>query len=173
MIALGVWQLQRRHDKQALIARYQAARTLPWAVPWPGDGAAAEAALFRRSQVLCERVIARGARAGRSAAGESGWAQTAHCAIDGGGEAEIVLGWSRAPKSPAWSGGRVAGVVAPGGSEVPRLVASPPLAGLEPSARPDPRDLPNNHLAYAVQWFAFATMAAVIYAQALSKRRAS
>jgi surfeit locus 1 family protein len=39
-------------------------------------------------------------------------------------------------------------------------------------ARPDPRDIPNNHLAYAVQWFLFATVAAVIYALALAKRLA-
>ncbi|MET0180224.1 MAG: SURF1 family cytochrome oxidase biogenesis protein, partial [Novosphingobium sp.] len=136
------------------------------AVPWPTGAADSDAALFRHSRVVCERVMARGAKAGRSAAGESGWAQTARCALDGGGEAEIVLGWSRAPAAPEWAGGEVHGVVAPG----PRLVASPPLAGLAPIAHPDPRDIPNNHLAYAVQWFVFATAAAVIYALALRRR---
>ena len=45
-----------------------------------------------------------------------------------------------------------------------------PLAGLEPLAAPDPRDLPNNHLAYAGQWFFFALTALVIYILALRRR---
>ena len=61
------------------------------------------------------------------------------------------------------------GVVAPG----PRLVADPPLAGLQANARPDPSDIPNNHLSYAVQWFLFAATALVIYAIALRKRLAA
>jgi cytochrome oxidase assembly protein ShyY1 len=60
------------------------------------------------------------------------------------------------------------GVVAPG----PRLVADPPLAGLAANARPDPSDIPNNHLSYAVQWFLFAVTALVIYLLALRKRLA-
>jgi len=81
-----------------------------------------------------------------------------------------VLGWSRLPTAAGgWSGGEVHGVIAPG----PRLVASPPLAGLDANAVPDPADIPNNHFAYAIQWFVFAATALVIYALALRKRRAS
>ena len=69
---------------------------------------------------------------------------------------------------PVWSGGAVTGVIAPG----PRLVADPPLAGLQANARPDPSDLPNNHLSYAVQWFLFAGVALVIYVLAVRKRLA-
>ena len=54
-----------------------------------------------------------------------------------------------------------------------RLVADPPVAGLGANARPDPSDIPNNHLAYAVQWFLFAFTALVIYALALRKRLAA
>jgi hypothetical protein len=80
----------------------------------------------------------------------------------------VVLGWSRLPMAAGgWSGGEVRGVIAPG----PRLVASPPLAGLEANAMPDPADIPNNHFAYAVQWFVFAATALVIYGLALRKRR--
>jgi surfeit locus 1 family protein len=39
-------------------------------------------------------------------------------------------------------------------------------------ARPNPDDVPNNHMAYAVQWFLFAAAAAVIYLLALRKRQA-
>ena len=51
-----------------------------------------------------------------------------------------------------------------------RLVAAPPQAGLAQLALPDPRDLPNNHLSYAVQWFLFAATALVIYVLALRKK---
>ncbi|MBM3928735.1 MAG: SURF1 family protein, partial [Sphingomonadales bacterium] len=36
---------------------------------------------------------------------------------------------------------------------------------------PDLSAVPNNHLAYAVQWFLFAVVAAIIYAMALRRRR--
>ena len=62
------------------------------------------------------------------------------------------------------------GFVAPGADDEVRLIASPPMAGLAANARSDPRDMPNNHLAYAVQWFIFAAMAAVIYVLAVRKR---
>ena len=48
--------------------------------------------------------------------------------------------------------------------------ADPALGGLEANALPDPSDLPNNHLSYAVQWFAFALTALVIYAMVLRRR---
>lgn len=38
------------------------------------------------------------------------------------------------------------------------------------SAPPSPDTIPNNHLSYAVQWFLFAGIAAVIYALALRQR---
>ena len=46
----------------------------------------------------------------------------------------------------------------------------PPRAGLLPLERPDPSDLPNNHIAYAWQWFLFALTALVIYGLAVRKR---
>jgi surfeit locus 1 family protein len=91
--------------------------------------------------------------------------------LDGGGEAEVALGWSREPRATVgWSGGGVVGFVAPAG-EGARLVASPPLAGLAQLAPPDPNDLPNNHLAYAGQWFFFAATALAVYWLALRRRR--
>ena len=131
MIALGVWQLQRRDGKEALIERYSQAQAMSSAVEWPRDFAGREAALFRHSRVNCERVLARGAVAGHSATGETGWAQTATCAIDGGGEAEVVarLG-ARSPRRLSGRAARSLGFVAPGADEGARLIASPPLAGL-------------------------------------------
>lgn len=173
MIGLGVWQLQRLAWKEALIADYARAETLSSAVAWPRTDEDRRKALFRHAQVLCERVLDRGAAAGHSATGETGWAQTARCAIDGGGEAEILLGWTRDPTTTPWTGGPVTGFIAPGSGGEVRLIAAPPVAGLAPLARPDPRDIPNNHLAYAIQWFLFAGVAAVIYALALRKRLAA
>ena len=50
------------------------------------------------------------------------------------------------------------------------LVADKPVPGLEANPGPDLSAVPNNHLAYAVQWFLFAAVAAVIYAIALRRR---
>lgn len=172
MIGLGIWQLQRRAWKEALIARYAAVRADSPEVPWPRDPQAVEAALFRRSSVWCDQVLATTSIAGRSARGEQGVAQVATCRIDGGGQVDVALGWAVQPAPVSWAGGKVSGIVASGAQHTARLIADPPQAGLAPLARPDPRDVPNNHLAYAVQWFLFATVAAVIYALALAKRLA-
>lgn len=167
MVALGFWQLGRAEEKEALLARYAAAGNSPLQVEWPADGAAAEAVLYRRSRVICESVSAMEQVAGTAATGARGWAHRATCALPGGDAAALVdLGWSAVPDPAPWQGGTVTGIIAPG----PRLVADPPLAGLQPLAKPDPRDLPNNHLSYAVQWFLFALTALAIYALALRRR---
>jgi surfeit locus 1 family protein len=75
------------------------------------------------------------------------------------------------PKAPDWTGGDVEGVITTDDAAVIRLVSAKPLApGLEASAPPSPANIPNNHLSYAIQWFAFALIAAVIYALALRRR---
>jgi surfeit locus 1 family protein len=51
------------------------------------------------------------------------------------------------------------------------LIATPPLAGLDANAPPDVESVPNNHLAYGVQWFFFAGVATVIYLLAVRRRR--
>jgi len=170
MIGLGLWQLQRKAQKEALLARYAAALGNPAPVVFPpgGDGLAV---LYRRASFDCR--VQPGlwdSVAGRNARGEPGYVHIAHCEPAADGTAALVqLGWSRDPHPPQWDGGRVSGRVAPF-HKLTRLVADPPLAGLDASARPDPGDIPNNHLAYAVQWFLFAIVALVIYAVALRRR---
>ena len=166
MVALGFWQLGRKGEKEALIARYESAIALSSEAQWPTGEAAVERALYRVTTLECARVLAMRATSGRNASGAPGLAHTASCALAGGGEADIALGWSTDPAPIAWSGGRVTGTIAPG----PRLVATNPPPGLERLAHPDPRDLPNNHLAYAGQWFLFALTALVIYVLALRRR---
>ena len=166
MIRLGFWQLDRLHQKEALLTRYAAAQAMSADVPFPRDPASATALLYRHATLNCLRASKPSVVAGRNARSESGMAHTAICTRSDGGEALVVLGWSRSPAEAVWSGGMLSGVVAPG----PRLVADPPVAGLEVNARPDPTDLPNNHLSYAAQWFLFAATALVIYGLALRKR---
>jgi surfeit locus 1 family protein len=168
MIGLGVWQLQRKQEKEALIAQYEAALRDDSLVPWPSP-AQYDAALFRRTTIICERVRGTDPISGKSASGRSGWVHVARC-VHGGGEADVTIGWSQSPQSPQWSGGPVTGRIAGYGDTI-RLVAETPQAGLQPLAPPDPGDLPNNHLAYAVQWFFFAATALVIYVLALRRRQ--
>lgn len=170
MIALGFWQLSRMAEKEALLAHYARAQAMSSEIPWPAGPADHQAALYRHTRVTCAQVKAMDAVAGRSQAGRPGWAHIAHCRLAGGGEAAVALGWAPSPAAPRWAGGEVAGIVGPAGRGI-RLVASPPQAGLAPLAPPDPAAIPNNHLSYAVQWFAFAATALVIYALALRKRR--
>lgn len=169
MVSLGFWQLGRKSEKEAMLARYAQAQTMSAAVPFPLDPAVIDTALYRASSLNCARVISQRTTPGRNADSRSGIAQMARCALKGGGEAEIALGWSASPQPVNWSGGEVTGFVGPAGEEA-RLIAAPPVAGLEPLSRPDPADIPNNHLAYAGQWFFFALAALAIYILALRRR---
>ena len=168
MVALGVWQLGRSEEKASLIARYSEASKQSKTVPFPGsdDG---EDVWFRQSSVSCAQVLAIQPVAGTAQSGAKGWAMRAQCNAADGTQALIDLGFSRDLTKPDWSGGDVTGIIAPG----PRLIASPAIEGLQPLAKPDPKDLPNNHLAYAGQWFFFALTALVIYWLALRSRFAN
>lgn len=168
MIRLGFWQIHRMHEKEALLAHYAAAAGMSADVPFPQGAKAAEGVLYRHATVDCSKVVSTTTIAGQSGQGQAGLAHIATCELAGGGTARIALGWSQSPAKTIWKGGRVQGVVAPG----PRLVADPPLAGLEANARPDPSAIPNNHWSYAVQWFLFALVAVVIYGLAVRKRLA-
>ena len=172
MIGLGLWQLRRLDEKQAMLARYAVAVADGVAVAYPvADKTAVDLALFHRSEVACQSISGPwNSIAGRNASGETGYVHLANCAIDGGRTAWLQVGWTRGPQHPDWTGGKVTGLIAPYTDGVARLIADPPMAGFAASARPDPADVPNNHLAYAVQWFFFAGVALAIYALALRKR---
>ncbi|WP_394731125.1 SURF1 family protein [Altererythrobacter sp. GH1-8] len=175
MVALGIWQLGRSEEKAELIARYEAASELePVPFPWSWESEYTQQqirdqGLFRRSAFECTEVLSREAIAGRSENGRSGFAQIVRC-MTGRGPADVKLGWSNRPDFPDYDGGVVVGIITPGGADGGRLQADPPLAGLQPLAKPDPSDLPNNHLAYAGQWFFFALTALVIYWFAIQSR---
>jgi surfeit locus 1 family protein len=171
MVRLGFWQIDRMHQKNAAIASYGAAQGNPAPIAfWPATAQDAQEVLFRRAAIECVKGGSDNPKAGRNAAGESGWVHLLSCQLANGQRAEVVLGWSRDTQARVWNGGAVTGVVVPGAGTPARIIADPPLAGLQPNARPDPSEIPNNHWSYAIQWFLFAGVALVIYGLALRKR---
>lgn len=171
MIRLGFWQIDRMHEKEGLLARYAAESANPQPVAFPAaNPRSAEAVLYRQSRVNCQSVTAMQSIAGRNDRGQLGYVHVALCGIGTGNSAHVQIGWSASPNPPKWASGDAVGTLAPFGEGFAKLVAQPPLAGLEASAKPDPNDLPNNHWSYAIQWFLFALTALVIYGIALRKR---
>ncbi|GGD46863.1 SURF1 family protein [Erythrobacter arachoides] len=176
MVALGFWQLGRLEEKEALLATFARnaadteARDLAQVEP--------SQAAYRRVRYDCSSPQNWTAVAGRNANGQSGYVHRYECGTfagsDAGGQLSAALitgeiGWSRAPQQPRFAGGEIVGRLALLG-EGYKIVSERGLAGLAPSAQPDPNALPNNHLAYAGQWFFFALTALVIYWLALRRR---
>ncbi|WP_066681864.1 SURF1 family protein [Sphingomonas sp. CCH9-E2] len=184
MIGLGIWQLDRRGEKAVQLARLSANRDLP-AMTFPSPPVGDEH-LFRRAGLMCLEVAGWSEQAGRDASGKSGWRHLADCRTGAEGmSVKVDLGVSSAPGvKPAWKGGPVTGIITHAPDTTPllaslftkrpprnlMLVADAPAPGLSASAPPDPSSVPNNHLAYAVQWFLFAGIAVVIYLLALRLR---
>lgn len=172
MIGLGVWQLQRADEKNALIDRYAAAQDLP-PIAFPTRPLADDQLpLFRHATGMCLRPVAKRVTAGQNHAGEPGYVTIVQCSTGAEGPGMAVeLGWSKNPNAQyVWSGGLVSGIIAPDSRNRMRLVAASAPEGLQPSAPPSLDTIPNNHLAYAVQWFLFALIALVIYVLAVRRR---
>ena len=172
MIALGVWQLRRAGEKDALIARYQAAQNLP-PISFPTAPVHEDRLpLFRYATGLCLKPVAKRTTAGRNRAGETGYVHIVDCSTGAEGPGMAVeLGWSRDPNAAVnWPGGPVSGMIAPDRKMRMRLVAATAPDGLAASAPPTIDQIPNNHRSYAIQWFLFALIASVIYILALRKK---
>jgi len=169
MIALGVWQLRRAVEKDALLDRFRAAQNLP-PISFPtGPIHENRLPLFRHSTGLCMEPVAKRSTAGRNRAGEPGYSQIIDCrtGVEGPGMS-VELGWSKNPNAAFnWPGGLVSGIIAPDSRTRMRLVAASSPTGLEPAAPPSIEQIPNNHRSYAIQWFLFALIAAVIFVLAL------
>jgi cytochrome oxidase assembly protein ShyY1 len=186
MIALGVWQLQRIGQKEALIALYRANLSKP-AMTFPRGAPVPMEAMFRPSSVMCLEVVGWRSTGGRAADDSVAYRKIAECRTGAEGPGALIeMGVSNQPNdNPDWKGGAVQGTITtePDHSSVvaklfgratplsPMLVSSNPAPGLQASARPNPETIPNNHLAYAGQWFFFALIAGVIYILALRKRQ--
>lgn len=185
MIALGVWQLQRKADKEALIALYARNMAMSSLVTYPELPPVPDAMLYRKSSVVCLEPVQWDPRSGTDRKGGKGFRMIADCRTGAEGPGVLVdvgIGDGFAP--PDWTGGIVQGTIVPGPEQPSMmarvtnkaaparamLVADTPVAGLRPSAVPSADDTPNNHLAYAVQWFLFAAAALVIYILAVRRR---
>ncbi len=173
MLWLGFWQLGRADEKAELIADYerQSALTDVVDLEWLSDEF-----VYRKVRLQCDAPKNWQAISGRNQEGRSGYAHRYLCRVeefwDGPTQLTFAdIGWSNSPQEPEFAGSVVEGVLVKLGDGY-KIVADPALAGLEPLAKPDPNDLPNNHLAYAGQWFFFALTALVIYGFALKSRAA-
>ena len=172
MISLGIWQLRRAKWKEGLLARYERAEKLP-PIVWPTVPLKnADLPLFRHATGMCLRPVGKRTAGGESLGGEAGYVQIVDCMTGAEGPGmSVVIGWSKDPNARFnWAGGPVSGIIAPDRRTGMRLVAATAAPGLQPSAPPSIEQIPNNHRSYAVQWFAFAGIALVIYALALRKQ---
>lgn len=181
MIGLGFWQLlDRRPTKLAQLEQLAANPSRP-EIDFPRTPDAT--LLFRRAHAMCVEPV--GIKL--TGAGGAGYRAVAECRTGAEGPGLLVqLGTTRDPNArPQWRGGEVRGYIAhaPDGRSMlgalfdrtPQrlmLVLDSPPPGLAPNGAPDLASVPNNHLAYAVQWFFFAIVAAVIYVLALRRRAA-
>jgi cytochrome oxidase assembly protein ShyY1 len=185
MIGLGIWQLGRAAEKEALKARYAQNSRLPEMALQPVAGAD-DSLLYRRASAFCLEVTGWRLVGGRSASGRPGTRYLAQCRTGAEGPGFVAdMGVSSDPRaSPAWRGGEVRGIVVNeprAGGLVQRLRGSAPpprpmivsaaaAPGLEPSAPPEPA-ASNSSWFYAFQWFFFALAAGVVYVLALRRRR--
>ena len=185
MIGLGFWQFQRRDEKAQALALAASNPGKP-PVAFPKLPPVTADILFRPSSLYCLRVVGWQIEAGRAADGSTGYRHIAQCNTGAEGPGALVaVGVTQRPDAkPNWTGGQVTGWISQepdhralisriGGKAMPlrpMLIARAAPAGLKPSAPPSAADVPNNHLAYAVQWFLFAAMAVAIYVLAQRRR---
>ena len=172
MVGLGVWQLQRAQWKERLIAQYGAAEKLP-PIAFPTLPMSDKALpLFRHATGVCLRPVGRRTVAGQGVSGEPGFVHIVDCSTGAEGPGmSVAVGWSKNPNAKIdWPGGPVSGIIAPDDHMRLRLVAASAPAGLETVAPPSVNSIPNNHRSYAIQWFLFAGIAALIYGLALRLR---
>jgi surfeit locus 1 family protein len=186
MIALGIWQLRRADEKKAILAQYAQAASRP-AMAFPtGFVKDRNDVLFRRASALCLNPAAPTVEGGLGPSARAGWRHIVRCGSGVEGPGLLIdIGWTPSfDAKSSWQGGQISGVI----GEMPQhhsllervvgtvsppelvLIASNPVPGFEASAPPSIDDVPNNHLAYAVQWFIFAGLAGLIYALANRKR---
>ena len=176
LISLGVWQLRRANEKEALLARYASAQHLS-EIGFPTiplDDPALP--FFRKAKGNCLRVVDIRTSAGSNRDGETGFVFIADCTTGAEGPGmSVQLGWSKNPQAkPNWRGGIVRGIIVPDRKTRIRLLPDTGLGGLEPSALPSIETVtavtPSGHRGYALIWFSFAAMALIIYGLALRKK---
>ena len=172
MIGLGIWQIQRARWKEGLIARYADAQDRP-PITYPTVPLKdADLPLFRHATAVCLQPVGRRVASGHNLKDEPGYAIIVDCLTGAEGPGlSVEVGWSKNPNAAVnWPGGPVSGIIAPDSKTRMRLVAASAPAGLETAAPPSLDQIPNNHRSYAIQWFAFALIALIIYVLAVRQR---
>jgi cytochrome oxidase assembly protein ShyY1 len=185
MVALGFWQIGRAHWKEALLANYRAGLSAPALYGLPAD-APTDSLAFRRSHIVCRISTAPTQLGGANAQGKTGFRNIVGCTLIDGRTIMVDIGWMPVGAKPALpsAGQRIEadGLLVPGDALARRVLGDQPRAtplllvlegaapGLEPSVPPSIESVPNNHIAYAVQWFLFAAIAVIIYLLALRRR---
>ena len=172
MIGLGIWQLRRADEKSRVLQQYAAAEKLP-PIAFPTLPLATDQLpLFRHATGVCLRPVGRRTVPGEGTSGEPGYVHIVDCTTGAEGPGmSVAVGWSKNPKAKInWVGGPVSGIIAPDNDTRMRLVAASSPPGLETVAPPSLSSIPNNHRSYAIQWFLFAGIAALIYGLALRMR---
>lgn len=186
MVALGLWQLDRADEKRQVKALYARNLVLP-PTAVPVFGAFRPELMFRRAEGTCLSNGPATTRGGEDVDGRTGYRLIVRCATGAEGPGLLVdAGVSdRFDAAVALPPGPITGTLVPAPSDVSlierlmgrapaaeaMLVLDRPAPCLRASAAPDPNVIPDNHLAYAVQWFAFAFVALVIYGLALLRRQ--
>ncbi len=180
MIALGCWQLfDRLPKKEAFLAQLAVNPTKP-PIAFPTIPTN-KSLLFRRTGAFCLQPTSWKTEG----AGRFGWRYIAQCRTGAEGPGFAVeMGISRDPNAkPQWRGGDVSGTIALAPAkrslignlfstepDTLMIVADTPPPGFTRAPRPKIDSIPNNHLAYGVQWFLFAAIAVGIYALALRRK---
>ena len=90
MIALGVWQLQRKSEKEALIALYQRNMAMSSLVTYPELPPVPDAMLYRKSSVVCLEPVRWEPRSGTDRKGRSGIRMIADCRTGAEGPGVLV-----------------------------------------------------------------------------------
>jgi cytochrome oxidase assembly protein ShyY1 len=172
MVGLGIWQLRRAKWKEGIIARYAQAEKLPPIIYPTTPMTDEQLPLFRHATGVCLHPVGQRAMAGEDKSGEPGYVHIVDCSTGAEGPGmSVEVGWSKDPNAKVnWAGGAASGIISPDRKTRMRLVAASAPQGLEPSAPPSIDSIPNNHRSYALQWFAFALIALIIYGLAVRKR---
>ena len=185
LVGLGGWQLQRAQWKRQLIVAAEMAPQLPVLTPDELVAAASGRTYvqYRRAELVCRpgRVRPYDLKGGSSAGGQTGYLVLVSCLEDQALVPDIVAvaGWTRRPDAAALAlvvDTVFAGLIIeqPYGDVAGRpklmLIPDTAVAPLAPSRLPVAGDLPDNHLAYAGQWFGLALALLAIYGLWLRRR---
>ncbi len=193
LAGLGIWQLKRAAWKADLLARLEAAPGLPLLEPrdFLDSTLGLKSVQYRRAQHICRPGTVRpyDLKGGASRGGQGGFLVLVSCrppATQASKPPDIVVvaGWTRRPDAMSLSytvdmmfEGLV--IERPYGDALDdkgqrrpgfMLIPTTAIPGLEPSQLPSARDMPDNHLAYAGQWFGLAGALLAIYGLWLRRR---